>query len=97
MKIIRKRIESGFKKAGGSKFKFYTQTGFAQQTVHKWQKGVVSPRMEDIERLADYLGLSLSDFFSGTEPPPPPKITPEMALEEITKCFKKHKDVLKDC
>lgn len=95
-KSIDKRLEECVLRAG-SKTQFYLETGLTQRVVNRWENKKVAPRIGEIEILADYLGLSLSDFFKDVDPPPPPRFTARQALNKLVECFDKHHFEDEDC
>lgn len=95
-KILVKRIGQAKDNIGWTALQ---RAGINPKTVSNWlhEEKPTTPGMDKIEALADLLGLSLSEFFADVDPPPPPKVTPEMALKKIIECFEKHKDEMGDC
>jgi transcriptional regulator with XRE-family HTH domain len=54
--------------------------GVSKPMVQRLESGIHWPRLENLEAIADRLGVEVSDFFTGL---PPARPTPEQALEVI--------------
>lgn len=54
-------------------YKLGKDTGISQQTIHNWRIGRNEPGREALNKIAEYLGVSVDYLVSGREEPPQPK------------------------
>ena len=51
-------------------------TGITSATFSSWKKGIYTPKQEKMQKIADYLGVSVSYLMGLDENPPAPTYTP---------------------
>lgn len=61
--------------------------GASTSTVSTWSKGLNMPRMDKIEKLANYFSLPKSYFIEETEKAPTPEDEREIGLDDFTYAF----------
>lgn len=52
---------------GISVYKLSKETDISENHIHSIEKGISQPSVAMLEKLLDYLGVTLSDFFKGNE------------------------------
>ena len=48
-----------------SDYRVAKDTGIPYSTLKDWAKGIYTPKVDKIQKLADYFGVSLSFFYGG--------------------------------
>lgn len=64
------------------------ETGITQSTLSDWKKGKITPKIDKLQLIADYFGVSLHYLLTGEEK------EPEVHKSELT--LKDEKDIAKD-
>lgn len=60
MSALTDNIDKLIEKRGVGRYKFYKEVGISAAAYSQWKSGAYSPRMERIQTIADYLGVSVS-------------------------------------
>lgn len=59
------RIDVLLTKKEISRSTFYSDIGITAGAFSQWKKGITSPRMKSVEKIADYLGVSVDYLIDG--------------------------------
>jgi transcriptional regulator with XRE-family HTH domain len=72
------------KQKGLSAYKVAKDTGISQTTLSDWKRGRSIPKTDKLQKIADYLGVTL-DYLLGNEQKKNPHITcrSEMSIVEV--------------
>ena len=60
--IINANIRSHRKRVGMTQYELAKRIGVDQSTISQWEKGIASPRMGKVEKLASVFGIPVSEL-----------------------------------
>ncbi|MDD5091526.1 MAG: helix-turn-helix transcriptional regulator [Candidatus Wallbacteria bacterium] len=64
---FREQLKSLMNERGLSQYRLSAESGISQQNISRWLAGAVLPRMDQIERLAAYFGVSINELLPQDE------------------------------
>lgn len=85
MDIFTQNLQRYMDKFGKNQKEMAEIVGVSSPTFHDWLKGKKMPRMKNVQKLADYFGISLSDL-----------IEDKTTDEKVTETMQKNSDTMVD-
>ena len=85
-----KNYEKTLQRLGISSYKVAKQTGVSQAVLSAWKQGISTPKIDKMQKIADYLGVEVNFLYDNIEPFTTDTITKEISLEEATNVFIEH-------
>ena len=64
--ILGERIRAARKKKGLTQTELGNAVGVEIKTIHRWEKGERTPRVEELKRLAQALNVNINELLNGT-------------------------------
>ena len=65
---VSKRLQELMDKYGFSQYRLCKESGLNQSSISRYLSGQNSPTAEQLDRICNAIGITLSEFFSGFEP-----------------------------
>lgn len=65
---VSKRLQELMDKYGFSQYRLCKESGLNQSSISRYLSGQNSPTAEQLDRICNAIGITLSEFFSGVEP-----------------------------
>lgn len=64
-----RELRTGYRGRGMSQEELAMNLNIATNTISRWETGTYRPSIEDLEMLARFFGISITEFFPDQQPP----------------------------
>lgn len=79
--------EKTIKRLGLTTYKVSKETGVSQSLISFWKKDISIPKRDKMQKIADYLGVSVDYLYGNEDEPKNKEILYKFSLEEATAVF----------
>lgn len=86
------RFEKLLKLRNLTTYRVCKENNISSSTMAAWKKGIYTPKQDKLQRIADYLGVTVDYLMGRDETPPEPKFYFSEKDEEIVDSFMKLTD-----